>query len=438
MACARTFCARSMRRSACRPVIVPIPYPCPNEIYEARMAAALEQAKRDGVTHVIFGDLFLEDVRAYRESKLAGTGITPLFPLWQRPTDALAREMIAAGVETYLVCVDLKQLPKSFAGRRFDAALLADLPAGIDPCGEKGEFHSCVVAGPMFDRRIGVTVGEIVERDGFAYTDFMPSTPLSSLASARSAGDPGPIGRQGVSARWLAGLALRGSRRDAPLNVTASREAPPVRFPTSATIFAATASISSSVIVLSRGCKRDGDRDRFLAGIDALALVEVEHRDAGNQLAVDVLRGAHQIAGLHLAVDHEREVARHRLERRQRDLRLGARRLRLRLGDAFEDHFEHHQRPFGIERLERTRMQLAEIAKHILRPDLDRAGASRMQPARPARHHLQRGRRRARRDQHGERVGFHVENVGLAVDVPVPARALGLARARRTPEAAVN
>jgi uncharacterized protein (TIGR00290 family) len=155
-------------------VIVPIPYPCPNEIYEARMAAALDDAKRRGVTHVIFGDLFLEDVRAYRESKLAGTGITPLFPLWQRPTQALAREMIDAGVETYLVCVDLKRLPKSFAGRRFDHALLADLPASADPCGEKGEFHSCVVAGPMFDRRIEVTVGETVERDGFAYADLIP------------------------------------------------------------------------------------------------------------------------------------------------------------------------------------------------------------------------------------------------------------------------
>src|SRR5262249_22356260 len=153
--------------------IVPIPYPCPNEIYEARMEAALADAKRNGVTHIIFGDLFLEDVRAYREQKLAGTGITPLFPLWQRPTDALAREMINAGVETFLVCVDLKQLPKSFAGRRFDTALLADLPAGIDPCGEKVEFHSCVVAGPMFDRRIQVTAGETVERNGFAYTDLL-------------------------------------------------------------------------------------------------------------------------------------------------------------------------------------------------------------------------------------------------------------------------
>jgi uncharacterized protein (TIGR00290 family) len=167
-------------------VIVPIPYPCPNEIYEARMAAALADARHDGVSHVIFGDLFLEDVRAYRESKLAGTGITPLFPLWQRPTDALAREMIAAGVETYLVCVDLKQLPKSFAGRRFDAALLTDLPAGIDPCGEKGEFHSCTVGGPMFERRIEVMVGETVERDGFAYADLLPATPLSSRARPKA------------------------------------------------------------------------------------------------------------------------------------------------------------------------------------------------------------------------------------------------------------
>ena len=155
-------------------VIVPIPWPCPNEIYEARMASALDDAKRQGVTHVIFGDLFLEDVRNYRIEKLAGSGITPLFPLWLRPTDALAREMIDAGVETYLSCVDLKQLPKSFAGRRFDHALLAELPASADPCGEKGEFHTCVVAGPMFSRRIDVTVGETTERDGFAYADVIP------------------------------------------------------------------------------------------------------------------------------------------------------------------------------------------------------------------------------------------------------------------------
>jgi uncharacterized protein (TIGR00290 family) len=154
--------------------VVPIPYPCPNDVYEARMADALAQAKQAGVTHIIFGDLFLADVRAYREQKLAGTGITALFPLWQRPTATLAREMIDAAVETYLVSVDLKQLGQEFAGRRFDQKLLADLPAGADPCGENGEFHSCVVAGPMFDRPIPVTVGETVVRDGFAYTDLMP------------------------------------------------------------------------------------------------------------------------------------------------------------------------------------------------------------------------------------------------------------------------
>jgi uncharacterized protein (TIGR00290 family) len=157
------------------PIIVPIPWPCPNETYEARMASAVTDATAAGITHVIFGDLFLADVRAYREQKLAGTGITPLFPLWLRPTDALAHQMIDAGVETYLTCVDLKQLPKSFAGRRFDRALLADLPASADPCGEKGEFHSCVVAGPMFAHRIPTTLGEIVERDGFAYADVIPA-----------------------------------------------------------------------------------------------------------------------------------------------------------------------------------------------------------------------------------------------------------------------
>jgi len=157
------------------PIRVPIPYPCPNELYETRMADALADARAAGVTHVIFGDLFLEDVRAYREQKLAGTGIAPVFPLWRRPTGKLARDMINAGVETYLVCVDLKQLPKSFAGRRFNHALLSDLPATADPCGENGEFHTCVVAGPMLARRIPVDVGEIVERDGFAFADLAPA-----------------------------------------------------------------------------------------------------------------------------------------------------------------------------------------------------------------------------------------------------------------------
>jgi len=157
------------------PTLVPIPYPCPNEVYEERMAVALAQAKDAGVTQVIFGDLYLQDVRAYRERKLAGTGIAPVFPLWGRPTAALARAMIDAGVETYLVCVDLKQLPRSLAGRRFDHALLAELPPNADPCGENGEFHSCVVAGPMFSRAIAVMPGATVERDGFAYADLLLS-----------------------------------------------------------------------------------------------------------------------------------------------------------------------------------------------------------------------------------------------------------------------
>jgi uncharacterized protein (TIGR00290 family) len=154
-------------------VIVPIPYPCPNEVYEARMATALSAAKAGGVTHVIFGDLFLEDVRAYREQKLAGSGITPVFPLWGRPTDVLAREMIEAGVEAWLACVDLGKLGRAFAGRRLDRALMDDLPAGADPCGEKGEFHTFVAAGPMLSRPVPVVVGEIVEREGFAFADLI-------------------------------------------------------------------------------------------------------------------------------------------------------------------------------------------------------------------------------------------------------------------------
>ena len=156
------------------PVTVHIPYPCPNEIYEREMAVAMDQAKAQGVTHVIFGDLFLEDVRAYRETRLQPIGITPVFPIWHRPTNALAREMIASGVDARLVCVDLKKLSKTFAGRRLDNALLADLPPGIDPCGENGEFHSFVCAGPMLARPITITPGDVVERDGFAYADFLP------------------------------------------------------------------------------------------------------------------------------------------------------------------------------------------------------------------------------------------------------------------------
>jgi uncharacterized protein (TIGR00290 family) len=155
--------------------IVRIPYPCPNERYESEMATAMTKAKAAGIGHVIFGDLFLEDIRAYREAKLAALGITAVFPLWRQPTDELARAMIAAGVDARLACVDLKALPTNFAGRRFDAGLLAALPEGVDPCGENGEFHSFVAGGPMMTRTIAVTAGEVVERDGFAYADLLPA-----------------------------------------------------------------------------------------------------------------------------------------------------------------------------------------------------------------------------------------------------------------------
>ena len=132
-----------------------------------------QRAVRDGITHIIFGDLFLADVRAYREQKLASTGITPVFPLWGRPTLQLARQMIADGFEATIATVDLKKLPADFAGRKFDLQLLADLPGGIDPCGENGEFHTCVLAGPIFARRLAVSPGGRVERDGYAYCDLV-------------------------------------------------------------------------------------------------------------------------------------------------------------------------------------------------------------------------------------------------------------------------
>jgi len=170
----RTSVLRAQAEAARLPLItILLPSPCSNEIYEERMRAVVERAVGEGFTHVAFGDLFLEDVRQYREDRLAGTGLQPLFPLWDRPTAALAREMIARGVEAWLTCVDPRLVRADLAGRRFDLDLLAELPAGVDPCGERGEFHTCVVAGPMFARRIGVSVGETVERDGFVFTDLV-------------------------------------------------------------------------------------------------------------------------------------------------------------------------------------------------------------------------------------------------------------------------
>ncbi len=153
---------------------VPLPWPCSNAQYEARMARAMDRVTDTGATHMVFGDLFLEDVRAYREEKLRPLGIGAIFPLWGRPTDVLARQMIADGIDARLVTVDPAKLPVSFAGRRYDESLLSDLPPGIDPCGENGEFHTAVVAGPMFRAPIPVMPGEVVERDGFVYADLLP------------------------------------------------------------------------------------------------------------------------------------------------------------------------------------------------------------------------------------------------------------------------
>lgn len=156
---------------------VEIPFPCANAVYDERMAAMLERLKRTGVSAVAFGDLFLEDVRAYRESRLNGTGVQPLFPLWGRATDQLARDIIDAGFRATLVCVDPKQLPRSFAGRTFDTQLLRELPRTADPCGERGEFHTFVHDGPIFQAPIRVVPGPVVERDGFVFADLaLPGT----------------------------------------------------------------------------------------------------------------------------------------------------------------------------------------------------------------------------------------------------------------------
>jgi len=153
---------------------IPLPWPCSNEIYEQRMADACRRAVAEKIDAIAFGDLFLRDVRAYREKQLASTGIEPLFPLWDIPTDDLARSMIAGGLRAKLVCIDSRQLDPAFAGRDFDAKLLDDLPSTVDACGERGEFHSCVYDGPMFSSPVPLDAGEIVDRDGFIYADFLP------------------------------------------------------------------------------------------------------------------------------------------------------------------------------------------------------------------------------------------------------------------------
>jgi uncharacterized protein (TIGR00290 family) len=164
---------RAQARHAGLPLFeVDLPYPCSNSEYEACMRSFVERAVGLGVSAVAFGDLFLEDVRAYRERQLAETGLSPVFPLWGKPTPALAREMIASGMKARLTCVDPKQIAASFAGRSFDQALLDELPSEADPCGERGEFHTFVWAGPMFESPLAVRLGEVVERDGFVFADL--------------------------------------------------------------------------------------------------------------------------------------------------------------------------------------------------------------------------------------------------------------------------
>jgi uncharacterized protein (TIGR00290 family) len=160
-------------------VKVPIPSPCPNEVYERAMGEAMRQAKVEGVTHVIFGDLFLEDIRKYREENLAMCGMAPVFPLWLRDTRELAGEMVDGGLHARLTCVDPNKLSAAFAGRSFDREFLPALPEGVDPCGENGEFHTFVYAGPMFSKPLDVTLGEIVEREGFVFADLLLHSAIS-------------------------------------------------------------------------------------------------------------------------------------------------------------------------------------------------------------------------------------------------------------------
>ena len=164
--------------------MIRLPWPCTNAIYETRMADAVTQAVAEGFTHVAFGDLFLEDVRAYREARLAGTGLTPIFPLWGMPTRDLAHEMIAGGLRARIVTLDPRVMPRELIGAEYDASLLARLPPSVDPCAERGEFHTCATAGPMFAAPIAVTPGEVVEREGFVYGDLLLEAASSQPAHA--------------------------------------------------------------------------------------------------------------------------------------------------------------------------------------------------------------------------------------------------------------
>ena len=165
--------------------IISLPCPCSNAQYETAMEKFIEESRQAGIECMAFGDLFLQDIREYREAKLAGTGITPLFPLWKMPTDLLAREMISSGLRAMISCVNPQQLPASFAGREFNEALLAALPGEVDRCGERGEFHTFAFDGPMFSKPVDIRVGEIVEREGFVYADLLPASTRRDVSNAR-------------------------------------------------------------------------------------------------------------------------------------------------------------------------------------------------------------------------------------------------------------
>ena len=166
-------------------IAVPLPWPCSNADYEQIMQDVCANAVAEGVAAIAFGDLFLEDIRAYREKQLQSTSLQPVFPLWKVPTDQLAEEMISSGLRARLVCVDPKKLAPEFAGRDFDRELIACLPQGCDPCGENGEFHTCVYAGPMFADAIAVRSGETVERDGFWFCDLVPGGNEVAVGTAK-------------------------------------------------------------------------------------------------------------------------------------------------------------------------------------------------------------------------------------------------------------
>jgi uncharacterized protein (TIGR00290 family) len=171
----RTELLHRQARSLGLPIrLISVPSPCTDAEYGEIMKGFVEQARQDGIACIAFGDLFLEDVRKYRESNLSGTGITPIFPLWDMPTEVLSREMVRAGLRAVITCVDPKQLPVEFAGQEYDLPFLERLPPSVDPCGENGEFHTFAYDGPMFNEPVSIVIGETVARDGFVFTDLLP------------------------------------------------------------------------------------------------------------------------------------------------------------------------------------------------------------------------------------------------------------------------